>query len=349
MKSTLLPILVLLAAAIGGWRLGSGQARQSAGNAQPAPIVPPPILPASFVQRHYDSKEELLAAVAEEWAKELSATATPEGMSQRLQVIAVWASVAPAEAWRTFQRDAHLLPSEDQKEHNLSNYILNIINNWANNHGWENARQGTSDAPDAWRASIGSALGSALKNQRGAGDILKTLIENPAPDRAKILAAVLSSGGTGDFIQPSIEEWKTWLTTQADPDEREILASAAFHNIRGADPKASADWFYGLEGTPEQKGKRLNMIVFPWATSAPNACGEWLNTQHLGPEADEALDVFAEVAMKSDPESAVAWAQRIQDPKRREEVTLRSLSQWRRRSPTAAAAARERLGLTPPR
>ena len=344
MKSTLLPILVLLAAAIGGWLLGSGQARQSAENGRPAPVVP-----ASPVQRHYNTKEELLAAVAEEWNGELLATATPEGMNQRLRVLAKWAIVAPTEAWRTFQRDAHLLPSEDQKEHNLSIYILNIFRIWADNHGWENARQGTSDAPEAWRKSIGWALGSALKHQRGAGEILKGLMENPAPDRAEILAAVISSGTTANFNPPTIEEWRTWLTEQTDPAEREILAHAAFHNTRAADPKASADWFYGLEGTPEQKGKRLNGIVFPWADSATNACGEWLNAQHLGPEADEALAVFAEVAMKSDPESAVAWAQRIQDPKRRESATLRSLSQWRRRSPTAAAAARERLGLTPPR
>ncbi len=362
MKSAILPILVLLVTAIAGWRLGSGQARQSAGNTQPATIVsappvaetlsslsgdarPAPSVPASPVQPHYNSEEELLAAVAEEWSATLKLADTPERLQQRLRVLATWAGVAPEEAWRTFQRDAHLLPSEDQKEHNLSIYILNIIRNWANHHGWENARQGTADAPEAWRASIGWALGSALKQQRGAGEILKGLMENPAPDRAEILAAVIPSGGTDDFNPPTTEEWKTWLTTQPDPAERETLALSLAGTIRGKDPKASADWLYGLEGTPEQKGKRLQNIVSPWADSAPNACGEWLNTQHLGPEADDALVMFSEVAMKSDPESAVAWAQRIQDPKRRETVTLRSLSQWRRRSPTAAAAAAERLGI----
>ena len=125
------------------------------------------------------------------------------------------------------------------------------------------------------------------------------------------------------------------------------MARAAFQKTREADPKGSADWFYGLEGTPELKGKRLNMIVIPWADSAPNACGEWLSTQHLGPEADEALDNFARAATKTDPESAVAWAQRIHDPTRRDTATMRSLTQWRKRSHAAATAAAERLGVKP--
>ena len=371
MKSTLLPILVLLAAAIGGWQLGSGQARRAAGTARPAPIVlaspvtemlsslpvdarPAPNVPASPVQPHYNSKEEFLAAeskiAAAEWSAALVAAATPGRQNQLLKSLAHWAAVAPEEAWRAFQRDAHLLPSEDLKEPNLSYYSTSIMRNWADNHGWENARQGSSDAPEVWRASIRRALGSALKHQRGGGEILKGLMENSAPDQTEILAGVISEGGTDDFNPLTTpEECKNWLAKLPDPAEREIVAFTAFQKTRGADPKGSADWLYGLEGTPEQKGKRLQNIVFPWATSAPNACGEWLNTQHLGPEADEALDNFARAVVKSDPESAVAWAQRIQDPERRDEATLRSLSQWRRRSPTAAAAARERLGLTPPR
>ena len=53
------------------------------------------------------------------------------------------------------------------------------------------------------------------------------------------------------------------------------------------------------------------------------AAGEWLAAQELGPAYDEAIQDYANSAARDDREAALAWAERITDPKLREETINR--------------------------
>ncbi len=373
MKTPLLPVagLALLAlAGVAGWRLGASRAARSAATSRSAQVEPvaesraapagdspaqvrgtpgtradaPPIkdIKAFLAAIPPEAKAARVKELAGEWSASLAGPATTErnGLLQRL--MGELTLFAPEEAWRVFQRDKDLL-SPDEK----ACLAISISVNWANAHGWENARQGTADAPEhvLGYSSVSRELGRALAKQPRAGEITRGLLETPSPDGAEILAGVISATPPPGSDLPTIDEWKAWLTARTDPAERESLALALAGRTRTADPKGTADWLMSLEGTPEQRGKRLNAAVNSWASQAPNACGNWLNSQALGPEADDALINFARVAAKDDPESAVAWAGRIHDPGRRASLIEQYLRRWHSRSPAAAAAAAERLGV----
>ncbi len=54
-----------------------------------------------------------------------------------------------------------------------------------------------------------------------------------------------------------------------------------------------------------------------------SAAGEWLAAQPLGPAYDEAIQDYANSAARDDREAAIAWAERITDPKIREDTIRR--------------------------
>ena len=62
-----------------------------------------------------------------------------------------------------------------------------------------------------------------------------------------------------------------------------------------------------------------------------SAAGEWLAAQRLGPAYDEAIQDYANSAARDNREAALAWAERITDPKIREE-TIRRISPQARTS-----------------
>ena len=85
------------------------------------------------------------------------------------------------------------------------------------------------------------------------------------------------------------------------------------------------DWLADLPGELGGRQHAIGERFEDYIREDFSAAGEWLAAQPLGPAYDEAIQDYANSAARDDREAAIAWAERITDPKIRED-TLRRIT-----------------------
>jgi hypothetical protein len=89
------------------------------------------------------------------------------------------------------------------------------------------------------------------------------------------------------------------------------------------------DWLVKLPGEIAGQQHAIGERFEDYIREDFSAAGEWRASQPLGPAFDEAIQDYARSAARDDREAALAWAERITDPKLREETIKRLAPQVR--------------------
>jgi hypothetical protein len=110
-----------------------------------------------------------------------------------------------------------------------------------------------------------------------------------------------------------------WIDSigRVEEDRREATR-AVFEKWKQHDPRAATEW--AATRLPEaERSVLVTRAVESWAPREPNECGRWLGELPPGPELDFPVAAFVRSVRGKDPDSARAWAERITDPKLREQ------------------------------
>lgn len=112
---------------------------------------------------------------------------------------------------------------------------------------------------------------------------------------------------------------REWLASLAlAPEAEEPLAQSLFEAWAYKEPQNALAWAQARFATTEHPALMKKMVQ-SWARFEPNACGRWLGEQETGPLTDPAREAFARAIVDKDGGSALAWAETISDPARREQ------------------------------
>lgn len=158
--------------------------------------------------------------------------------------------------------------------------------------------------------------------------------EPPSTETTEAMAAVVGrwSGHS------SLAAMSARLDTLDLPrEDKAALERAAAFGAAPSDPPAAIAWLLA-RNAPERRATDIAEMVRSWSQAAPNACGEWLTRQPPGPGIDPAIASFANEVSGVDPESALAWSQRITDPQSRRSTARLVFQQWHDRAPAQALA-----------
>ena len=102
-----------------------------------------------------------------------------------------------------------------------------------------------------------------------------------------------------------------------------------------------------MESLPAGNGQiqGLRTAFGDWEDKDPAAAGDYLLAMAESPQRDSAVSGFATGYAWQDPQTAIAWAQDIQDPGLRESSLTRVGQAFYRRDPDGALAWLENSGL----
>ena len=167
-----------------------------------------------------------------------------------------------------------------------------------------------------------------------------------------------------------LEESVRWAESLPDGDIKISALHRVATDFTQSDPVAAAKWAEGISGD-DAAVKVVHEVSDEWAESDPRAALDWLNTLEAGeartagmsaalaewvkrgdpmeaskylaelpgsPERDSAVGGFARVLARSDPQSAVQWAETIEEPEIRAKTLVETGRMWMHRDATAASA-----------
>ena len=75
----------------------------------------------------------------------------------------------------------------------------------------------------------------------------------------------------------------------------------------------SGKWLMDRAQTPEERTRRLDLVMSGWVYHDPLGAGEWLNAQGLDKTAAPAMSRYANAVVNKHPEAALEWARNIPD------------------------------------
>ena len=154
-------------------------------------------------------------------------------------------------------------------------------------------------------------------------------------DSYKRYAIEQAADRLSDNNDPAVVEWvEERLETGLVNDE--ALADAARVAGNGS-PADGIDWLMGLEASDSLRYEAVAETVESWARKDPEAAGEWLSQQELGPNMDRTVEEFAGEIIRADPLAAMEWGQVISNDSRRQRMLLYIGREWIQRDRDGAS------------
>ncbi|MBK1882796.1 hypothetical protein JIN85_10245 [Luteolibacter pohnpeiensis] len=89
------------------------------------------------------------------------------------------------------------------------------------------------------------------------------------------------------------------------------------------DPQQTVQWLESIPGG-EDTSNAMQSAFADWARKNPEASGEYINQMPASSQKDWAINGFATNVVGKDPQTAIAWANSVQDPKVREDTLIRT-------------------------
>lgn len=152
------------------------------------------------------------------------------------------------------------------------------------------------------------------------------------------------SRARGDMMEKILDGFTKQRGTAAATEWASALEAGPFKDgvtrrladrLSEKDPLQAATWISALP-PGETRGGAMAELMDNWAHKDPNAAGLWLKNYQPSPETDEPRQTFAWNIRESDPESALAWAGTISDPKMRDRSMVDLLRDWKKRDQKGA-------------
>lgn len=237
---------------------------------------------------------------------------------------------------------------------------ISILEVWGRNDpasalAWAN--QALSNEPARTRRSQLSALyrGYAQSNPEAAfqqalaisgddrlrgrvlDDVIETQIENGGLQAAKLAIDLLTDPETQNNLRRElVDEWAQFdpeaaaeyvLSLGEDADSR--LKTELVSEWAESSPAAAAAWLSALPEDDPAIARASAEIIQEWTRYDLAASAAWLNSLPPSPELDRAVISYTFRAAEEDPETAMTWAESIEDDRRRTWMMQRVAATWK--------------------
>lgn len=145
------------------------------------------------------------------------------------------------------------------------------------------------------------------------------------------------------FTQQDPAKAGEWIASRADEAWAKDAVVEVADEWAEQDPAAAVEWAHTL---PEdsQLGA-MSAALKEWTESDPTTASEYLADMEASPVRDQAVAGFTDQLAREDPQSAVTWAETIQDEGTRVEALTDAARAWMRQDQEAATAWLQSSGL----
>lgn len=109
-----------------------------------------------------------------------------------------------------------------------------------------------------------------------------------------------------------------WAAGLTDPGSRRAAEIGIAVGWSEHDPGGAVEWALDAITDPGQLDEMVGDITFNWSNLDPRGATRWLEAQTPGVKTDRVLKAFSGMVLEEDPEAAVVWASKINDPALRE-------------------------------
>ena len=242
----------------------------------------------------------------------------------RVAVLEVWGRKAPAAAiaWAN-----NALADEPSRTRNSQ--LMAIYRGYAANN-----------PAAAFQQALAINDNNRLKNQL-LDQVIKVQIESGGLQAAKLAVDLVADPEMQRSLRREIvDEWAEF-DPKAAADFVAKLGEEADSNIKSAlvsewaksDPAAAAAWLSSLNADDPAIARASSSIIREWTRYDLVASADWLNSLPASPELDRAVISYTFSAAEEDPETAMSWAQSIEDDRRRTWMMERVASAWKNEDP----------------
>ena len=128
-----------------------------------------------------------------------------------------------------------------------------------------------------------------------------------------------------------------WIDEHRDQEYAQNAGPIVVRHWSRDDPKAALFW--GLElADPKHRDRAVDYSFRPWLEREPEVAEAWLRAEAPSTALDPAVGIMVRETMASSFEGAMEWAEKIEDPKKKEANILDLALRWRGRDSEAADA-----------
>lgn len=235
-------------------------------------------------------------------------------------------------AWATYDPEAALAFAEEEPaERGFNPTMMGVISGWAR-----------SD-PDAAYAYV-SSLDSGRERSRYTSVLTNSYLQSGLDTASRWAANLPDDDVKSDAFRSIARQWASkdpaeaaaWISSFSDAEFARSATATVAASWAREDPSAASDWVLGLPAG-ESRESGLTQVARQWAREDPNAAAEWLNQFPADePGVDQAVGAFASQIVDDDPETAVAWAETIEDEALRTSSLTDVVQRWMRQDPQSA-------------
>jgi len=122
-----------------------------------------------------------------------------------------------------------------------------------------------------------------------------------------------------------------WIS-RLKPEDRNLIIVNFAASWSDSDPQAAANWmrFQSAGIDPRTRDQATLAVIHSWAANESEAAdaSDWIDNLADGEFKENAKATFAESHAETSPAEALPWAQSIDDPQRKQDVTMVVLEEW---------------------
>lgn len=237
----------------------------------------------------------------------------------RVAVLEVWGRKAPAAAiaWAN-----NALAGEPSRTRNSQ--LMAIYRGYAANNPAAAFQQALAINDDR------------LKNHL-LDQVIKVQIESGGLQAAKLAVDLLTDPEMQRSLRRElVDEWAEFdpkaaaaYVAKLGEDADSSIKSALVSEWAESDPAAAAAWLSSLNVDDPAIARASSSVIREWTRYDLAASADWLNSLPASPELDRAVISYTFRAAEEDPETAMSWAQSIEDDRRRTWTMERVASAWK--------------------
>ncbi|MEC7231240.1 MAG: hypothetical protein VXV91_08600, partial [Verrucomicrobiota bacterium] len=226
----------------------------------------------------------------------------------RVAVLEVWGRKAPAEAiaWSN-----HALAGEPSRTRNSQ--LMAIYRGFAANN-----------PAAAFQQALAINDNNRLKNQL-LDQVIRVQIESGGLQAAKLTVDLVADPEMQRSLRRElVDEWAEFdpkaaaaYVAKLGEDADSSIKSALVSEWAESDPAAAATWLSSLDVDDPAIARASSSVIREWTRYDLAASADWLNSLPASPELDRAVISYTFRAAEEDPETAMSWAQSIEDDRRR--------------------------------
>ena len=172
-------------------------------------------------------------------------------------------------------------------------------------------------------------------------DVIETQIENGGLEAAKLTIDTLTDEDLQNNLRRElVDEWASYDPAAAASYVMSLgdnatagLKAQLVEEWAESDPAAAAAWLSSLDPEDPAIARASADLIQEWTRYDLSASAEWLNSLEPSPELDRAVVSYTFRAAEEDPETAMSWAESIEDDRRRTWMMERVAGTWKEQSP----------------